>query len=179
MPEEIKQPEVVKNTGHKFQPGHPRYGGRKKRSPKEVRDLAEKYGADPIDYLLRLIASDTVEEVQMVDGRKTRVTVGVTTAMKTDACRIVAGYMYAKLSTTQTKLTGPDDGPIETVTFDMTKLLMDPDAVEAAQKLALMMAAQDTAPRARIGGPAIEPRTARDPSRGRVCEHPDPWYPPK
>src|SRR5579872_6929833 len=141
MPEDIKQPEVVKKTGHRFQPGHPRYGGRKKRSPQEVRVLAEQYGADPIDYLLRLIASETVEEVQVVDGRKTRVTVPVTTAMKVDACRIVAGYMYAKLSTTQ--VTGKDDGPVAMATLDISRIIADPALVEQAQNIALALVEAD------------------------------------
>jgi hypothetical protein len=145
MPEEMKQPEVVvKNPGHKFQPGHQKFGGRKKRSPAMVRELADKMGVDPIQFLLKVIASDTVEEVRIVEGKKTRVTVPVTIEMKMDACRIVSGYLYPKLSTTQ--VTGKDEGPVELATLDISAIIADPALVEMAQKLAITMAEADRNP---------------------------------
>src|SRR5579862_3385949 len=143
--EEIKQqPDVVtKNTANRFQPGHPKYGGRKKRSPQMVRELADKLGVDPIQFLLKkVIAGETFTEVRIAaDGKtKTRVEVPVTLDMKMEACRIVSGYLYPKLSTTQ--VTGKDEGPIAVAALDITAILQNPELAQAAQRLALGLAAQ-------------------------------------
>jgi hypothetical protein len=78
------------------------------------------------------------------DGKKQKQEVAIDLATRIDAAKAVVGHFYPKLNSTA--VTGAEGGPVESVQFDMTKLMMDPDAVEAAQKLALLMAKPDADP---------------------------------
>ena len=167
MSEETKPATQVakKNPGHRFHEGHPRFGGKKRNTAAAARAMAEEMGVDPLEFMLYIINSDVMEQTVIVDGKKKRVEVAIPLDTRLDAAKTVVNYLYPRLTAQQ--VSGPADRPIETVTFDITKLLQDPVAVEAAQKLALMMAAQDTAQApARICGPADEScaRPAYDPS---------------
>jgi hypothetical protein len=160
MPEDQKTPTAEttkKNTGHKFQPGHQRFGGRKKKTAAAARAMAVELGIDPLQFMMTIIHSDTIEQTVIgEDGKKKRVEVAISLDMRLDAAKAVVGYLYPKLTAQQ--ISGPGDGPIEVAGFDMTKLLSTPEAVEAAQRLALLMAEQNTPPA--ICGPAILPRAA-------------------
>lgn len=115
-----------------FKVGHPRYGGRKKGSPvkrtAEAREIAEKLGFHPVEFLAR-VATEGV--MLNPDGSKTV----CDNAMRLDAAKAVSKFLVPTLAATQ--VTGKNDGPVENVTFDMNKFLESPAAVEAAQKLSL------------------------------------------
>jgi hypothetical protein len=148
-----------------FQIGHPRVGGRRKRTAQMARDLADSLGCDPLAFMMSIINSDTIEQTVIgPDGKEKRVKVAVDLATRLDAAKAVTNYLYPRLNSTA--VSGPNEGPIETVSFGLDKIMSDPALVEMAQSLAIAMAQAETpAPEpARICGPA-EPgtRPARDP----------------
>lgn len=138
-----------------FQPGHPKWGGRQKgtknKRTKLAQDMAAELGADPVKFMLTLLASDSMQ-VSEVDpdtgkvvldakGKPKKTWVPVSLEMKLDAAKSVAAYVHPKLQATQ--VTGANDGPIELATLDLTGVMADPKLSEAAQQLAMMMAEQD------------------------------------
>lgn len=138
-----------------FQPGHPRFSGRKKRTAAQARALADEMGVDPLEFMLSIINSDTIEQTVMVDGKKTRVEMAIPLDTRLDAAKTVVNYLYPRLTAQQ--VTGKNDGPIEVAGLDITKLLQDPAMVEMAQSLAIAMSEADrNAYPARICGPANE-----------------------
>lgn len=145
MPQETKSATQVakRNPGHRFPEGHPRFGGKKRNTAAAARAMAEEMGVDPLGFMLAIINSDVIEQTVIVDGKKKRVEVAIPLDTRLDAAKTVVNYLYPRLNA-QTA-SGPADGPIETVTFDITKLIQDPDAVEAAQRLALLIVDQDKA----------------------------------
>ena len=161
-----KQPatEVVKGTpGFRFQVGHPRYAGRQKRTAAQARALADQLGIDPLDYMLRLLTVDVVEEVEITtDGTERKIKVPVSHETKIEICKALANFFYPRLNATQ--VTGRDEGPIELAraNTELERAMMTPEGVEAVQKLALLMAQADTPPApARILPPADEYREHR------------------
>jgi hypothetical protein len=154
--------EVVKGTPG-FQVGHPRQGGRKKRTAQMARDLADSMGCDPLAFLMGLIQRDTYMQTEIgPDGKKKRVEVAVTMDLRLDAAKTVVNYLYPRLNA-QT-ISGPGDGPIAVAELDMARLCQDPAMVEKMQELAIAMAIADTPPApapARILPPADEYREHR------------------
>lgn len=139
MPEDEK-PEVVKNPGHRFQPGHPRYGGKKKRTAAQARAIAEQLGVDPLEYMLKLLAADTMDEIEIdaTTGKRKKVKVPVPQALKVDISKAIIGFFYPRLNAQA--ITGATGGCVEVATLDITQLLSDPESAKAAQQLALKMA---------------------------------------
>src|SRR3954447_25766249 len=90
-----KQP--TDNTGHRWQDGHPRYGGRKKRTAQMARDLAESMGVDPLEFMLSVIKHDVMDQTVIQDGKQKKVKVSVPLEIRMDAAKTVAGYMYPRL----------------------------------------------------------------------------------
>ena len=128
-----------------FQPGHARLGGRTKRTAAQARTLADELGVDPLAYLLNLLAVDATDELELAtDGTERRVKLPVSRELKIDISKALAGFFYPKLNSTA--VSGPGDGPIETVSFDINKLLENPEAVAAAQRLSLAMLEEPSAP---------------------------------
>lgn len=146
-----------------FQPGHPRFSGRKKRTAAQARALADEMGVDPLEFMLAIINSDVIEQTVIENGEKKRVEVAIPLDTRLDAAKTVVNYIYPRLTAQQ--VTGKDDGPIEVAGLDIAKLLQDPAMVEMAQSLAIAMAQADRNPRpARICGPDDEQaQAARDP----------------
>jgi hypothetical protein len=139
-----KKKTVVLKALPGFQPGHARYGGRTKRTAAQARALADELGVDPFAYLLNLLAVDATDEVEFTaEGDERRVKVPVSRDLKIDICKSLAGFFYPKLNSTAVS---NDGAPMAVVEFDMSKLMADPDAVEAAQKLALLIAESDQTP---------------------------------
>lgn len=128
--------DAPKRRGNPFQPGHPKFGGRKKGSPvkrtKEAREIADALGFHPVEFLARVA---TTGKIPNPDGTETP----VSPQDRLDAAKAIAPYIVPKLQATT--LTGKDDGPIEVDTFDMATLLKDPEAAKAAQALALKLVA--------------------------------------
>lgn len=125
-----------RNSG--FGAGHPRYGGRKKRTAQQARELAEELGVDPLRFLMEIVRSDTVEQTVIDEkGKKKKVTTAIPLEMRIDAAKWVSRFCYPVLSATQ--VTGANEGPVEIVGLDLTRMMMDP----AAQKLAMQIA-EDT-----------------------------------
>jgi hypothetical protein len=136
--------DVVSKTLPGFQPGHPRYAGRRKRTAAQARALADQLGVDPLEYLLNLLTMSVLEEIQIdADGNEKLVKVPVSHEMKIEICKTLANFFYPRLTATQ--VTGKDEGPIAVAQLDVTRLIQDPAMVEMAQTLALKMADADRA----------------------------------
>ena len=152
MAQEIEQvvqvlpPEQPKRKpGNPFKPGHPRYGGRQKgpiKRSREAQEIVEKMGFCPVEFLATI-----AQRGVMVNPDGTETTVAAD--MRLDAAKAVAPYVRPKLSATQ--VTGRDGTPLAVVGFDMSKLMADPDMVEAAQLLALRMSESDGARQVEAG----------------------------
>lgn len=131
-------------TPHRFGPGHDKYGGRRKRTAQQARDLAQQLGVDPLEYMLNLLTKDVVEEVEIdADGKERRIKVPIGHELKIDICKTLANFFYPRLSATQ--VTGRDDGPVAVATLDVTAILANPELAKAAQDLALAICEQETA----------------------------------
>jgi hypothetical protein len=166
MPEDEKPEVAPKNPGHRFQPGHPRFGGKKKRTAAQARAIAEQLGVDPLEYMLKLLASDTMDEIEIdaTTGKRKKVKVPVPQALKVDISKAIIGFFYPRLNAQS--ITGPSGGAVEVATLDITKLLEDPDTARMAQNLALAMAEQE-----RLGLPepaALLPAPVEIDERGYV-----------
>lgn len=135
-------PEETVPAKRGFIKGHPRFGGKKKGTSARVRDLVEQLGAgaDPIRFLLLLIRDKTYQSVVIdAEGKKKKITVAAPLDLLIDSAKAVAQYYVPKLSAVAH--TGSDgEGPVETVSFNLTAILSDPQLCEAAQKLAIAMA---------------------------------------
>jgi hypothetical protein len=129
------------DPGHRWQEGHPRYGGRKKRTAQMARDLADELGCDPLAFMMRIINSDVIEQTVIENGKEKRVKVAIDLATRLDAAKNVAGYLYPRLSAQQ--VTGKDDGPLAVATLDVSAILANPALAETAQQLALMVVEQE------------------------------------
>ena len=107
---------ATKNPGHRFREGHIRWGGKKKRTAQMARDLAEHLGCDPLEFLLRIIHSDTYSQTVIgADGKKQKKEVVIDLPTRIDAAKAVAGFFYPKLNSTA--VTGSEGGPVESVQF--------------------------------------------------------------
>lgn len=130
-----KQKTVVLKAPSGFQPGHPRYGGKKKRTAAEARALAADLGVDPMTYLLNLLAVDATEEIEFAaDGTERRVNVPVTRELKINISQSLLNYFSPRLNSTHVQ----SDTPLALVTtIDLDAIMADPVLVEAAQTLSL------------------------------------------
>jgi hypothetical protein len=149
MEDDVKQPaEVVQpNLGHRFPVGHPRYSGRKKRTAQQAREMAAEMGIDPLQFLMQIIKSDTIEQTIVEDGKKKkRVAVSIPLEMRVDAAKWVSRFCYPTLSATQ--VTGADEGPVRTSSFklDVGAILANPKLADAAQDLAMYIVEQQIGP---------------------------------
>ena len=140
MPEETKQPKGVaqRNVGHRFHEGHPRFGGRKKRTAAQARALADEMGVDPLEFMLGLLKSDVIDQTVIENGKQKKVKATVPLDVRLDAAKTIIGYMYPRLNATQ--VTGADDGPVELATLDFTPILANPELSLAAQEIAMQLA---------------------------------------
>lgn len=148
--------EIIKPRGY----GRPRSAGRPKgalnKKTAALHDLMDQMGmsADPLRYLLALIASDGCVQVPVVDpesgkpmkdekGKPVMEWKAVTVKMKLDACRDVLPYLRPKLAATQ--VSGQDGGPVQTAVLDIAQILADPTLARDAQRLALAVIEQQDA----------------------------------
>jgi hypothetical protein len=153
-----KQPrttEIMPKAEPGFQIGHPRLGGRKKRTAQAARDLADSLGCDPLAFMMGLIQKDTyIQTVIEPDGKKKKVEVAVTMDLRLDAAKTVVNYLYPRLNAQS--ISGPDNGPIEVeaVTLGLDRIMADPALCAMAQDLSLAMS---EASRARPGVAEAQP----------------------
>jgi hypothetical protein len=129
---------MTKTPGHRFESGHPRWGGKRKNSTQLVRDLCAEMDVDPMRFMLALIKDGFTTQVVIENGKKKRVEVVASLDMRADLSKYVSKFLYPVLSASQ--ISGPDEGPIAVAELDMNKLLQDPASVELMQSLALRMA---------------------------------------
>lgn len=131
------------NIGH-FAPGHVKLGGRKK-TVTRARDLIGKY-TDPLVWMLRLLKEGVYDAVVIdpVTGKKTKVSTPAPIELMVDVAKACVGFVHPKLSATQ--LTGADEGPIQSVSMDMTELLKDPEWCRQAQSVAIALAESNLDP---------------------------------
>src|SRR5579884_3299299 len=162
---------MTKNTGHKFPPGHQRWGGRRKRTAAEARAMAEEIGVDPLEYMLNLLTRNVVDEIEIdADGNERRVKVPISHLLKIDICKTLANYFYPRLTATQVS---GGDKPVAVDSLDFTQLMRDPAAFAAAQTLAIAMATQGQEPKQPSG--ALVPR---DPLATLEKDHSGHWKNP-
>ncbi len=138
--------EIVPTNRGRFLAGHPRLGGKKRGTASKARDLAESMGVDPLKWLLNLLKTGTYQAVVIdeTSGKKTKKTTIASGDMLTDAAKCTLQYLYPKLS--GISHTGPDgEGPVETVSLNLTAILANPELCRAAETMALLMAEQSSA----------------------------------
>jgi hypothetical protein len=137
---------MPKHPGGPFQPGHPRFGGRKRGSVSKrtqlARDIAAAMKFDPVKIAIRVIEEGVLRNK---DGSLVPVPVEERLKMLRD----LQQYIQPKLTAVQ--VTGKDEGPVNVQTVDIAAILRDPAAAQAAQSLAMAMALADA------DRPAIEP----------------------
>jgi len=145
MSEEKEQPKGVaqRNAGHRFQEGHQRFGGRKKRTAQQARALADEMGVDPLEFMLSIIKNEVMDQTVIENGKQKKVKTVVPLDMRLDAAKTVINYMYPRLNSTA--VTGADNGPIELATLDLTPILANPELARAAQEIALQLAEAEAA----------------------------------
>jgi hypothetical protein len=147
MSKEEKTPTVTgvaqRNVGHRFQLAHPRYGGKKRNSTQQVRDLCAEMDCDPMRFMLEIVKTGVTTQVVIENGKKKKVEVVADLATRTDLAKYVSRFMYPTL--TATAVTGANDGPIELATLDLTPILANPELARAAQEIALQLAEADAA----------------------------------
>jgi hypothetical protein len=127
-----------------FSKGHPRFGGKKRGTSARVRDLVERLGpnSDPIRFMLLLIRDRTYQQVTIdADGKKKKTTVAAPLDLIVDCCKVTAQYLAPRLSAVA-HTGGDGEGPVETVSLNLTAILSDPQLCEAAQTMALLLAEQ-------------------------------------
>ncbi len=147
MSEEKKDATPVaskKNPGHRFELGHARFGGKRKNSTQQVKDLCEQMGVSPMQFMLELIKNGVTTQVVIENGKKRRVEVVAPLEMRVDLAKYVSRFLHPTLTATQ--VTGADDGPLAVATLDMTRILADPALVLQAQNLSLAMTDADREP---------------------------------
>jgi hypothetical protein len=128
--------------GNKFQPGHPKYGGRRKGVPTRqtwlAREIAEQNGFNPVQVAIEVIMRGKLPATGAKPGRD------VSDEERLKMLRDLLSYLVPKLSAVQ--VTGNDGGPVAVAGLDITKLMQDPELAQAAQRLALAIAAGETSP---------------------------------
>jgi hypothetical protein len=129
---------LVPNKG-RFAPGHAKLGGKRKATVARARELAGKY-TDPLVWMLRLLRDGVYDAVVIdpVTGKKSKVSTVASLELLLDAAKSCVGFVHPRLSASQ--LTGADEGPIQSVSLDMTELLKDPEWCRQAQSVALALA---------------------------------------
>jgi hypothetical protein len=140
MSEDTQLTVMTKTPGHRFESGHPRWGGKRKNSTQQVRDLCAELDVDPLRFLLALVKDGFTTQVIFEGGKKKHVQVTCPLELRCDLAKYISRFLYPVLSATQTQISGPDEGPIAVAELDMNKLLQDPASVELMQSLALRMA---------------------------------------
>jgi hypothetical protein len=118
--------------GHPRIPGSGRPLGKKNWS---VRALAEQLGVNPFLISLGILKTQHLPATE--PGKKGRL---VTTTEYIKVLTEVQTYLAPKITATQ--LTGENGGPVALATCDVTQLMQDPAMAEAAQLIALGIAAQ-------------------------------------
>jgi len=137
---------LTKTPGHHyFESGHPRFGGKRKNSTQQVRDLCAELDVDPLRFLLALVKDGFTTQVIFEGGKKTQVQVTCPLELRCDLAKYISRFLYPVLSATQTQISGPDEGPIELarVNTELERAMSTPGGVEIIQRAALLMAAQD------------------------------------
>jgi hypothetical protein len=134
--------ELVPTNRGRFVAGHGRVGGKKRGNASRVRDLVDQLGpnSDPIRFMLLLIRDRTYQQVTIdADGKKKKTTVAAPLDLIVDCCKVTAMYLAPRLSAVAH--TGSDgEGPVETVSLNITQIMADPALCEMAQKLAIALA---------------------------------------
>ena len=133
-----------KSPGHRFEIGHARFGGKRKNSTQQVRDLCAEMDVEPMQFMLELIKNGVTTQVVIENGKKKRVEVAVSLEMRVDLAKYVSRFIHPTLTATQ--VTGKDDGPIEMASLNISAILSDPALVEQAQNIALAMVEADRNP---------------------------------
>jgi hypothetical protein len=134
---------MTKTPGHRFEIGHPRWGGKRRNSSQLVRDLCEEMDVNPMRFMLAIIKDGWCSQVVIEDGKKKRVEVVASLEMRADLAKYVSRFVFPVLSASE--ISGPDEGPIELarVNTELERAMSTPGGVEIIQRAALLMAAQD------------------------------------
>lgn len=125
----------TKNTGHKFQVGHPRYGGRAKGTPDRSKILISavesciKLAVNPFEEMWRLYATGV-----LIDPDGSRHTIDPRTRVKL-LVRIVE-HTHSRAPVTQVLAAEIDHKHMH---VDVEQLLRDPKLSQAAESVALAL----------------------------------------
>ena len=140
---------LTKTPGHhSFESGHPRFGGKRKNSTQQIRDLCAELSVEPMRFLLLLVRDGWCSQVIFEGGKKRKVEVTVPLELRCDLAKYVSRFLHPVLSATQTQISGPDEGPIELAraSSELERVMATPGGVEIIQRAALLLAGQDALP---------------------------------
>ena len=105
---------IMTKTGHhSFESGHPRYGGKRKNSTQQIRDLCSELSVEPMRFLLLLVRDGWCSQVIFEGGKKRKVEVAVPLELRCDLAKYVSRFLHPVLSASTSQISGPDEGPIE------------------------------------------------------------------
>lgn len=157
MEETLKDifPKTVRSIRGQFVKGSPKPAGSGavkgqvyQRKRETAREIADRVGVEPLEYILMVIKSPAMRMVKVnrdtgsvilgPDGNPECEWIPITHELKMDAAKTAVKYLHHQLAATQ--ITGADGGPVQIASFNLTELMKDPAMVEAAQTLALGMA---------------------------------------
>lgn len=166
MSEDTQLTVITKTPGPRFEIGHPRWGGRRKTSTQQVKDLCAELDIDPLRFLLSLVKTGYTTQVIVEGGKKKQVEVTCPLELRCDLAKFVSRFIYPVLSAVQTQISGPDEGPIELAraNTELDRAMAVPGGVEIIQRAALLIAGQPDAAPAPDDG-------AKPPAR--ICPGPD------
>ena len=150
MSEDTQALTIMKKTGHhSFETGHPRFGGKRRNSTQQIRDLCAELDVEPMRFLLLLVRDGWCSQVIFEGGKKRKVEVAVPLELRCDLAKYVSRFLHPVLSASQTQISGPDEGPIELarVNTELERAMSTSGGVEIIQRAALLLAGQpDTLP---------------------------------
>lgn len=113
-----------------------------------VRDWADKVGCDPVEFLLKIVSSDTIEVTKtdsagnvMLDetGKPMKQLTAVSTELRVQCATTLCGYMYPRLSAQQVQ--GEIKVPVE-INLPLDRIMRDPKLSDAIAELALIVASE-------------------------------------
>jgi len=162
---------LTKTPGHhSFESGHPRFGGKRKNSTQQIRDLCAELSVEPMRFLLLLVRDGWCSQVIFEGGKKRKVEVAVPLELRCDLAKYVSRFLHPVLSASQTQISGPDEGPIELAraSSELERAMAAPGGVEIIQRAALLIAGQPE-----IIGPPIDGPDDGAKAPARICPGPD------
>ena len=143
-----------KNPGHRFEPGHVRYGGRRKNTVAQARALADELGICPMRFLL-LCIDGTVTKTVIENGKRKKVAVDIPLDMRIDCAKHVSRFLFPTLSAAAVQAEVAVDMDAQ-VALPIDAILARPALADALGDLALLVSQQSIDDTKLLPGPELD-----------------------